>query len=211
VPKQAGISLFLVDADSPGLTTSVHTSLAGNQSATSFWDDVFVPDDRLVGRAGEGWSALGAALASERVLIGSNAMRSLRLLERLVQILRSGHDVVAESRRERVAEDLGRVAVRLHAARALVNRAIRGVVTGTGTAAGAAMAKVAATELGEDLNATAVALLGPDALLKWGVEGAVGAGYFEDGLRASIMGVIAGGTGDIQRNIIARGIGLLNK
>jgi len=37
---------------------------------------------------------------------------------------------------------------------------------------------------------------------------AVGDGYFEDGLRSSIMGVVAGGTGDIQRNLVARAMGL---
>ena len=70
------------------------------------------------------------------------------------------------------------------------------------------MAKVMATELAEDLHATAIALLGPDALYGYGVPGAVGDGFFEDGLRASIMGVIAGGTSDIQRNLIARAMGL---
>ena len=70
------------------------------------------------------------------------------------------------------------------------------------------MAKVMATELAEELNATAISLLGPDSLLAYGEPGAVGDGAFEDGLRGSIMGVVAGGTGDIQRNLIARGMGL---
>ncbi len=89
-----------------------------------------------------------------------------------------------------------------------MNKAVRTSTTGTGKGTEASMAKIAATELTEDLNATAISLLGPDALYEWDVEGAVGNGHFEHGLRGSIMGVIAGGTGDIQRNIVARGMGL---
>jgi alkylation response protein AidB-like acyl-CoA dehydrogenase len=88
----------------------------------------------------------------------------------------------------------------------LVNRAVREIASGE--SGSAPMAKIAATEMSENLNATAVSLLGPDSLYEWGVDGASGDGYFEDGLRVSMMGVIAGGTGDIQRNMVARTIGL---
>ena len=84
VGPHAGISLFLVDVDSPGITVQEHRSLGGEISATTFWDDVFVPDDRLVGEAGEGWAALRAALAHERVLIGASVMKVRRDLDRLV-------------------------------------------------------------------------------------------------------------------------------
>jgi alkylation response protein AidB-like acyl-CoA dehydrogenase len=207
-PRHAGISLFLVDTDSPGIGVSPHTSLAGNVSATTYWDDVFVPDERLIGEVDAGWTALAEALAAERVQIGSTVMRAHRSFDRLVELVAGDPEVVPSGRRADLRREIGRIAVRLQAARALVNKAVRMTTTGRGTGTEASMAKIAATELTEDLNATAVALLGPDALYEWGVEGAVGNGHFEDGLRGSIMGVIAGGTGDIQRNIVARGMGL---
>ena len=206
--RHAGVSLFLVDTDSPGISVSPHTSLAGNVSATTYWDDVFVPDERLIGEVDEGWTALAEALAAERVLIGSTVMRAHRSFVRLVELVAGNPEVVPPSRRADLRREIGRIAVRLQAARALVNTAVRTTTTGKGKGTEASMAKIAATELAEDLSATAVALLGPDALYEWGVEGAVGNGHFEHGLRASIMGVIAGGTGDIQRNIVARGMGL---
>lgn len=177
-------------------------------SATTFWDDVFVPEDRLVGQVNEGWAALTAALAGERVLIGASVMRAHRAFDRLVDLVSGEPDGVPPERAVERRRQIGRIAVRLQAARALVNKAVQAVTTGRGTATTAPMAKIAATELAEDLNATAIALLGPEALYSWGVEGAAGEGYFEDGLRASIMGVVAGGTGDIQRNLVARGMGL---
>jgi alkylation response protein AidB-like acyl-CoA dehydrogenase len=206
--RHSGISLFLVDTDSPGIGVSPHTSLAGNVSATTYWDNVFVPDERLIGEVDAGWAALAEALAAERVLIGSTVMRAHRAFDRLVALVAGSPDVVPPNRRADVRREIGRVAVRLQGARALVDNAVRATTTGTGTGGEASMAKIAATELAEDLNATAVGLLGPDALYEWDVEGAVGNGFFEHGLRGSIMGVIAGGTGDIQRNIVARGMGL---
>jgi len=82
------------------------------------------------------------------------------------------------------------------------------IASGSASHTEVSIAKIAATEFSEDLHASGIALLGPDAVYAWGVDGAIGDGYFEDGLRSSIMGVIAGGTGDIQRNLVARGLGL---
>ena len=204
----AGISLFLVDTDTPGITVSPHTSLGGDVSATTYWDDVFVPDDRLVGEVNGGWAALTTALAAERVLIGASVMRAHRAFDSWWTWSPPGRTPSSPDAARTSASEIGRVAVRLQAARALVNRAVRAITAGAGGLAEAPMAKITATELAEDLNATAIALLGPGALYGWGTDGAVGDGYFEDGLRASIMGVVAGGTGDIQRNLVARGMGL---
>lgn len=207
-PPHAGISLFLVDTDTSGITVSPHTSLAGDVSATTFWDDVFIPEDRLIGEENAGWAALSEALAGERVLIGASVMRAHRAFDRLIDLIGSNPESIVPNRRADVHHEIGRLAVRLQAARALVTIAVRAMTDGHGSRTAPPMAKIAATELAEDLNATAVALLGPDALYDWGIDGAAGDGYFEDGLRASLMGVIAGGTGDIQRNIVARGLGL---
>lgn len=204
----AGISLFLVDLDSPGITVQEHRSLGGEISATTFWDDVFVPEDRLVGVENRGWAALGAALAAERVLIGATVMKALRTFERLVDLVAGDQDVVLPGRRSEVTREIQGIAVELQAARALVNAAVAAVAAGDGSGVEAPMAKIVATELAEKLHARAISLLGPDALYAPGVSDVPGGGHLEDGLRGSIMGVIAGGTGDIQRNLIARQMGL---
>lgn len=208
IPRHAGISLFLVDTDSPGITVRPHTSLAGDVSATTFWDDVFVPHDRLIGEVDSGWAALTEALTGERVLIGASVMRAHRTFERLVDLVASTPEAVMVNRRAEARREIGRIAVRLQATRALVNRAVRIIASGSALRTEVPIAKIAATEFSEDLHASAIALLGPDAVYAWGVDGAIGDGFFEDGLRASIMGVIAGGTGDIQRNLVARGLDL---
>ena len=161
-----------------------------------------------MGQAGEGWTALRAALAHERVLIGASVMKVRRDLDRLVETATKESTAIPAGRRGDLRTEIGRLAVEVQAARSLVNAAVRQTTSGSRGRAEAPMAKVMATELAEELHATAIALLGPDALCGYGSPGAVGDGYFEDGLRASIMGVIAGGTNDIQRNLIARAMGL---
>lgn len=207
-PPHAGISIFLVDVDSPGITVQQHRSLGGDVAATTFWDDVFVPEERLVGEENKGWAALAAALAGERVLIGASVMKAHRAFEILVDIVRADPDSIVPMRRPEAVRTLGALATRLQAARTLVNSAVGAMTAGKGGRVEAPMAKILATELAEDLHATAISLLGPDALYGFETPDAVGGGWFEEGVRSSIMGVIAGGTGDIQRNLVARGMGL---
>jgi alkylation response protein AidB-like acyl-CoA dehydrogenase len=205
---QAGISLFLVDLDSDGITVAQHHSLGGEISATTFWDDVFVPDERLIGEVDQGWSALSSALAAERVLIGASVMKARRAFDRLVDIAINQPERILPGRRADARRLIGDLAIELQAARGLVNAAVSAMTSGGGAGYEPSMAKVKATELAETLNATAISLLGPDALYAPGVPGSIADGIFEDGLRSSIMGVVAGGTGDIQRNLIARAMGL---
>lgn len=65
--KHQGLSQFLVDLNAPGLTIRPIRDLTGDSSFNEvFFDDVFVPDNRLVGTEGNGWSQVVAELALER-------------------------------------------------------------------------------------------------------------------------------------------------
>jgi alkylation response protein AidB-like acyl-CoA dehydrogenase len=72
----------------------------------------------------------------------------------------------------------------------------------------APMAKIVAGELAEDFGEAALRILGPVAALSEGVHGVPAHGMFESFLRTSIMMVVGGGTGDIQRTLIARSLGM---
>jgi alkylation response protein AidB-like acyl-CoA dehydrogenase len=74
----------------------------------------------------------------------------------------------------------------------------------------AAMAGVMGGDLAEDFGEATLTIFGPVAALGGdGTEKAVpGGGAFEYGLRQSIMYVVGGGTNDVQRGLIARGLGL---
>ena len=105
--------------------------------------------------------------------------------------------------------EIGRLAVELQAARSLVNAAVSAMTTGAGGRAEAADGEGDGHRAGREPQCHGDRAARPglrstrtECLVR------VGEGSFEDGLRASIMGVVAGGTGDIQRNLIARGMGL---
>src|SRR5262249_39140932 len=101
------------------------------------------------------------------------------------------------------------LAVRVQATRALVTAAVQASSTDVGAMFDAAMAGVMGGDLSEDFGEAALAILGPAAALSGAAENGIpGGGAFEYGLRQSIMYVVGGGTNDVQRGLIARGLGL---
>lgn len=201
-PRHAGITIFLVPMDTPGITVQQHTALSGEISCTVFYDQVRVSDAARVGEVNGGWRVITDALAAERVVMGGVAAVLRRQLDELLVLLRAEGEVDAV-RRDRLAG----LAARLQATRVLVLAATRSMSDGDARIAGP-MSAVLAGELAEDFGRACLDLLGPDALLAAGASGALGDGRFEAALRLAPMFVIGGGTNDIQRGIIARALGL---
>lgn len=88
-PPHAGITVFLVPMDTPGITVQRHRALSGEISCTVFYDDVRVPDTARVGEVNGGWKVITDALAGERVLMGGIAASLLRQLDDLLEVARA--------------------------------------------------------------------------------------------------------------------------
>jgi len=207
-PRHAGISVFLIDLRGlEGFRIEEITSLAGETHAFSHYEDVRIPADALVGELNGGWKVITNALAEERITMAGIASGTRGLLDVLLRELRERADLPAAGSQERAR--LGRVATRLQGARILtLSSLVAQTSEGTAGRLQAPLAKIVSGESTEEFSKLAVDLLGPEALLDGDAEGSVAGGHFDYSLRVCLIGTVGGGTGDIQRNLVARALGL---
>ncbi len=205
-PRHAGITIFLVPMDTPGIEVQQHVALSGEISCTVFYDGVRVPDSARVGDVDGGWKVITDALAAERVVMGGVAATMRRNLDALLDVLRRSPQDVGAAALDRLCS----LAARLQAARVLVVRATQ-AMEGTEARTIGPVAAVLSGELAEELAEAAIELLGPAGALAPGAPDSpqpFGGVSFDAALRVAPMYVIGGGTNDIQRGIIARALGL---
>jgi alkylation response protein AidB-like acyl-CoA dehydrogenase len=208
-PPRAGITVFLTKLDRAGWQHQQHRALSGEVSCSTFFDEYPVADADRIGEVNGGWKVISEALALERVNMANTAATVLRLLDDILAVIRNDPDAATESGGFSTRAELSRLAARLQAARMLVNASVRATaVAGGGARLEAPMAKVLSTLLLEEFSVSAIRMLGPTAALGETVQEVPAAGAIEHNLRLSIMQVVGGGTVDIQRNLIARALGM---
>jgi alkylation response protein AidB-like acyl-CoA dehydrogenase len=141
--------------------------------------------------------------------MANTAATVLRMLDDILAVIRNDPDAATESGGFSTRAELSRLAARLQAARVLVTASVRATAAaGGGARLEAPMAKVLSTLLLEEFSVSAVRMLGPTAALGETVQDVPAGGAIEHNLRLSIMQVVGGGTVDIQRNLIARALGM---
>jgi alkylation response protein AidB-like acyl-CoA dehydrogenase len=203
--KHAGISVLMVDLRSPGITFRPSTALYGKTFSAQFYDNVRVPAKNMVGAVNDGWKVITDALASERVMIGGTRMAGIeRAFDHLTEYLKTAVVGGKVLRNDPVIRDrIGALAADIEVARLFQMRNSRLIEQGKVPLHEAAMGKVFTSELQERLGQAALDILGTGGLLSEDAEGAP-VGEMEYVLRHAIMGMIGGGTNEIQRNVIAQ-------
>ena len=203
-PKHRGISCLMADLKAPGVTVRpLHDMTYGHHFNEVFFEDVRVPVDRRVGEENMGWYILAEHLDFERSGI-----------ERLVDLERLFRRVMDEGRRRAkegtldpaVRSKLAELCIEVEVGRLMCYRVAWLQSVGRVPNYEASMAKVYGTEWSQRMTAAAMNLLGMDgAAMKEGTIGdSVRHGYLN-----AVSRTIAGGTSEIQRNIMAtRGLGL---
>jgi alkylation response protein AidB-like acyl-CoA dehydrogenase len=207
-PRHKGITVFLAPTGLPGWSIQKHRALSGEISCTTFLDDVVIPDSYRVGEVHGGWPVILDALGAERVIMAGAVAGLLRQLDELLDFARSDLERHLGPRGSARRALLTDIAARLQAVRALTTAALRATAAGAGGSTEASMAKILSGLLSEDFGEAILELLGPVAALGAEVPEVPGGGAFESDLRWSIMQVVGGGTIDIQRNLVARALGL---
>ena len=203
----AGISMFIVPMDSPGISIKPATTMYDGSFANIFYDDVRVPLDHIVGPINGGWKVLTDALANERGTIGGGIV--LKVAHAFDLLCRDVRANPALRRDPLVRERIGLLAADIEVGRQLMLHCAELAKSGTTPPEMGAISKVFRGELMERFGEAALEILGPRAALSQGAPGALRNGRYEQNLRHSLMWVISIGTNEIQRSLIAqRGLGL---
>jgi alkylation response protein AidB-like acyl-CoA dehydrogenase len=193
-PKHEGISFFMLDMTTPGIDIRPLRELTGHAFFNEvFFDDVFVPDDCLVGREHDGWRATRTSLANERVSMGSGATlgRGVRGILDLVREQGLDHDTATLA-------EVGDLVARDHALAVLGFRLTLTALGGADPSGSeASVRKLLGVEHDQRVQEVGMTMQGPEAAVFDGAP----AGWSEQFLFTRNL-TIAGGTSEIQRNII---------
>ncbi len=205
-PKWAGLTVLLMDLRSPGVEIRPIRQITGDgEFSEVFMHEVQVPVTNRLGAEGQGWEIVSSALINERTGI-AGAIRTDRALAQLLALARrrglTGHAVW----RQRLAE----LAIRARIGKAAGLRALTDDLRGRFNPHLSAAMKLSATELTQQCSEAGADLLGIEALL-WNTD-APDAGRWAYQLLYDRSMTIAGGTSEVQRNIVAqRVLGLPRK
>jgi alkylation response protein AidB-like acyl-CoA dehydrogenase len=214
VAKHKGISYFILDLESAGVTRRPIKMLTGGAHFCEiFLDNVEIPAENLIGAEGQGWAVAQSTLASERGLTAlefAERMRNafnLLLTDAKAEAPWGGRLIDDDEIRRRLVD----IFTRIHALRVLINRMLTVALRGAGSGIEPSIIKVYHSELLQDFTALAVDLGGIGAQYVRSVlmGGGYETGYWMHDHLYSWACTIAGGSNEIQRNIIAeKGLGL---
>ena len=202
-PPHRGISYFVVEMNQPGVEVRPLRQLDGSVDFNEvFLEDVRIPSDHLIGNRDEGWKISTLTLAHER---GTNfAFKEQALAKIALQ------EILEEAgRRGRLADPVFRqAAARLHTEVEIMRLLNLGTLTriGRGEVPGAetSIVKEHWSRLVQDLGDLSLQVLGAAGQLRQTTDHSPGGGRFVQRMLFSRAASIAGGTSEIQKNIIAQ-------
>jgi alkylation response protein AidB-like acyl-CoA dehydrogenase len=207
--RHRGMTYLLVPLDAPGVTVRGVGRLDGDEGfAEVFFEDVFVPDDCVLGEVNEGWSVAMATTSSERGLTLRSPGRFTAAVDRLIDLARrTGADQDAELRVRLTQMFSDAEAYRLYTLADVTD-----IVEGRSPGARSSLNKLWWSEMDVRIHELAVDLLGPLAELAPEAAHAVDRGAWMKGFQFALAGPIYAGTNEIQRNVVAeRVLGLPRK
>jgi alkylation response protein AidB-like acyl-CoA dehydrogenase len=209
-PKHQGLSYLLIDLRQPGIEIRPLRQINGGDDFNEvFFDDALTPESWIVGRRGEGWSVSKSLLKHERNMLGGFD-RSEAMFESLLKLARratlNGAPAIKDPLvRDRLASLKAELEMQRHSSHIQMSRA----VSGDDASLLQMMQKLVQSNYAAAIAELATAIIGDDALLSPIGNPRPGNERWVNQYMNSLAAAIAGGTSNIQRNIIAeRGLGL---
>ncbi|HTN99064.1 MAG TPA: acyl-CoA dehydrogenase family protein, partial [Microthrixaceae bacterium] len=201
-PKRRGISYFICDMDTPGIEIRPIVEMTGAHLFNEvFLSDVRIPAENLVGEVGDGWRLAKVTLANERVSLSSGgALWGMGPdAEELLDLVRSAGGVTDPLMRQRLAA----IHTESEVLRLIRMRTVTAAIAGRQPGPEASVRKVLSDEHGQHIMGAAKDLAGAAGMLDDGGPLGQPAGIWNFGYLFAPALTIGGGTGDVQRNIIA--------
>jgi len=197
-PKHRGISYFILDMNLPGVTVRPLTNLMGTgHFCEVFFEDVRIPKDCLIGEENRGWYTAAGTLDQERSSINRVVM-SRSTLEALVETVRRSDLASMEVRFE-----LADRTIDFEIGRWLCYRVAHMQSRGLSPNYEASISKVFGTELQRRIGTSGIRVLGMHGLLEPNSLQAPLKGRIERWALAGPSYTVAGGTSEVNRNVIA--------
>jgi alkylation response protein AidB-like acyl-CoA dehydrogenase len=203
--KHDGLSVFLVPMDHPGLEVQSLPTIGKDTTNQVFFDDVFVPDEYLVGKEGKGFQMISEALDLERFTmftLSPIAHRSEVLVDWVKTAKRDDKPLKDETT---VRSTIAHIATDTAVAKALSTRFVCAAKSGgKPPTVESSQYKLFTTSLSQRVCKDALDIQGHEGAIMEGQDDAPLRGRFEGAYRATMNETVGGGSSEIQKNIIAR-------
>ena len=209
-PRHKGISILIVPTDAEGFSWTRVNTMGGGLTSATYYTDVRVPVENLVGEVNRGWQLMTNQLNAERIALSPSGVVERRLTE----VRRWAQDTkLADGRRvidqEWVQVSLARVRAKLEFLRLLNWKVAWSAAEDRLDPAEASAMKVFGSEFFIEAYQQLMEIVGSGSTVKKGSPGEVLEGDLEIAIRAAPILTFGGGTNEIQRDIIATlGLGM---
>lgn len=205
--KQEGISFLLIDMKTPGVEVKPMLTIGGTPAfCETFFTDVVVPKENLVGPEGGGWTLAKALLGHERTLIASvgASRRAVRRIKRIAAQTRAGGRRLIDD--PEVRARIAALEIRLRGLEMANLRAVAGAQLGKAPGPESSILKLRGSEVTQQCFELAMDLMGPDALTWFNESGAVPPSeeWVPPTFCYTRATTIYGGSNEIQKNVLAK-------
>jgi alkylation response protein AidB-like acyl-CoA dehydrogenase len=213
-PKHQGITLIIVPTNTPGFEWTPIVTVGGVMTTATYFTDVRVPKENVIGEINGGWKLITMQLNHERVGLAALSGLTERLLDDVTTWCRVTPSGTGNDQKmidvPWVQADLAKSHALLDAIRLMTWKLAKAVSDNTLGPAEASGVKVFGTEKAVEVYRTLQGILGPVSHLREGSDGAVIHGEVERAARAAQINTFGGGVNEIQRELVATaGLGLV--
>lgn len=207
-PKHKGISIFLVPTNTPGVTITPN-NLLSERSNTTYYDNVRVPLNALVGEENKGWQYITTQLSFERLMLSTYSRMKRMVEETITWAKETVVDGVRVIDKPWVKNKLAELEVDIEVLRLLNYRAAWSHTNVKESPYRPSMNKVYSSELNQKVFDTCMQIMGMFGQLETGSKWVVADGRATKHAKSRLVYLFGGGANDIQRDLIARfGLGL---